>query len=30
MNGKRKKLKEEEIKKEDKPAIVVPAAITNK
>ena len=29
MDGKRKKQKEEEIKKEDKPAIVVPAAITN-
>ena len=28
MNGKRKKVKEEEIKKEDKPAIVVPASIT--
>jgi HlyD family secretion protein len=30
MNGKRKKLKEEEIKKEDKPAIAIPASITNK
>jgi HlyD family secretion protein len=28
MNGKRKKLKEEEINKDDKPAIVVPAGIT--
>ena len=28
MNGKRKKVKEEDIKKEDKPAIVVPASIT--